>query len=170
MPPRLIGMLLAAWASLPVSTQADETPAESLIPVTRAELRAELDAQEGKVVLVNFWATWCRPCLEEIPIFMQLESRLRDSGFSFIAVSLDEPGGAESVVRPFMDEWFPDFTSFLSIERDMDDIVSVIDNGWNEILPTSYLVARDGSVAERIQGKKSAEQFEMKIRALIESP
>ena len=94
---------------------------------------------------------------------MELETELRESGFSLVAVSLDEPDSVDTLVRPFMDKWFPGFTSYLSIERDRDDMVSVVDSAWNEILPTSYLIARDGSVAERIQGKNSAEEFTVKI-------
>ena len=163
---RLAGIVTIAWLSLVTATQADET----LTPIDAADLRTELDALQGRVVLVNFWATWCRSCLEEIPAFMALETQLRDSGFSLVAVSLDEPDSAETLVRPFMEKWFPGFTSYLSIERDRDDMVSVIDTVWNEILPTSYLVARDGSVAERIQGKNSAEAFAEKIQSLIQQP
>jgi len=166
MPLRLAGIVTVAWLSLNVTTLA----AETLTQIDANDLRAELDALHGRVVLVNFWATWCRPCLEEIPALMELETQLRDSGFSLVAVSLDEPDGAESLVRPFMEKWFPGFTSFLSIERDRDDMVSVIDAAWNEILPTSYLVARDGSIAERIQGKNSAEAFAAKIQSLIQQP
>jgi len=118
------------------------------------------------VVLINFWATWCRPCLEEIPTLMQLQTKLQDNGFSLVAVSLDDAASVETRVKPFMNKQFPGFTSYLSIERDMDSMTSVIDPAWNGILPTSYLLARDGSVAERLQGIYSAEEFSEKILAL----
>ncbi len=139
---------------------------DRLIPLDVAGLRAELSALEGRVVLINFWATWCRPCLEEIPTLMQLQTKLQDNGFSLVAVSLDDAASVETRVKPFMNKKFPGFTSYLSIERDMDSMTSVIDPAWNGILPTSYLLARDGSVAERLQGIYSAEEFSEKILAL----
>ena len=130
--------------------------AGELIPVDAETFRDELDKRQGQVVLVNFWATWCRPCLEDIPLLMQLEDELGERGFTLIAVSLDDAQTAESLVEPFMDKWFPGFTSYQSVEYEMYRTVSVIDPAWNEILPTSYVLARDGSVAERrIYGVKS---------------
>jgi len=170
---QLAGLATAAWLCLVATASA----AEPLTPVDAAGLRAELDALNGRVVLVNFWATWCRSCLEEIPALMELDAEFREKGFSLVAVSqkgfslvavsLDEPDSGDTLVRPFMDKWFPGFTSYLSVERDMDDMVSVVDPAWDEILPTSYLIARDGSVAESIQGKNSVEEFTVKILSLV---
>ncbi len=147
---------------------ATTTAAEPLTPLDTAGLQAELDALSGRVVLVNFWATWCRICIEEIPALMELESKLGDKGFSLVAVSLDEPDSGDMLVRPFMAKWFPGFTSYLNVERDRDSMVSVVDPVWNEILPTSYLLAQDGSVAERIQDKHSGEEFTEKIVSLLD--
>lgn len=128
---------------------------------------ADLAARRGRVVLVNFWATWCRPCLEEIPALLELQSELRERGFDLVAVSLDEPADLEATVRPFLDKWFPDFSTLLSVETDMDAIVSVIDPYWNEVLPTSYVLARDGTLATRIQGGSTAEEFVAAIRPVL---
>jgi len=143
------------------------TAADPLTSIDAEGLRSELDGLNGRVVLVNFWATWCRTCLEEIPALMDLQAKLQARGFSLVAVSLDEPESADTLVRPFMEKWFPGFNSHLSAERDRDSMVSVIDNAWNEILPTSYLIARDGSIAERIQGKVTVEEFSAKILSLL---
>lgn len=141
---------------------------ERIVPVNADELGVDLAAREGRVVLVNFWATWCRPCLEEIPALMALEAELGDRGFDLVAVSLDYPGDQETLIAPFLDKWFPGFVTFLSLENDMDAIVSVVDPYWNEVLPTSYLIARDGTVAKRIQGGSTAEEFAAAIRPLLE--
>ncbi len=139
--------------------------AAELIPVDANALRTELDALQGQVVLVNFWATWCRPCLEEIPLLMALEDELGDQGFRLVAVSLDDIATNESLVKPFLEKWFPELTSYQNIEYDMDRMVSVVDPAWNEILPTSYVLARDGSVAELIQGARTSAEFRESIEA-----
>ncbi len=140
---------------------------ERITPVSADALSAVLGEHKGHVVLVNFWATWCRPCLEEIPALMALADEFNEQGFDLIAVSLDNPNDRELLLDPFLDKWFPDFSTYVSLENDMDSIVSVVDPFWNEILPTSYVLARDGSVARRIQGGSSAEAFAAEIRPLL---
>jgi len=141
----------------------------ALTQVNADGLRSRLEAvaAEDHVVLLNFWATWCRPCLEEIPLFMELEQNYRDRGFRLIAVSLDEAESMESQVQPFMQKFFPDFSSLISVEYEMDDMVSVVDNGWNEVLPTSYLLDKNGNVAERLQGTYTRDEFAARIEALL---
>jgi thiol-disulfide isomerase/thioredoxin len=144
------------------------TASDRIVPVDAEALGAELAARKGRVVLLNFWATWCRPCLEEIPALMDLESELAERGFDLVAVSLDHPGDRTTIVEPFMDKWFPEFSSFLSLENDMDAIVSIVDPYWNEVLPTSYLLAPDGTVAKRIQGGSTAEEFAAEVAPLLD--
>lgn len=141
--------------------------ADRITPIDAGTFGAELEARKGRVLLVNFWATWCRPCLDEIPALRALEEEFRAQGFELLAVSLDNVEDFEVVVEPFMEKWFPEFETYISLERDMDSIVSVIDPYWNEVLPTSYVVGRDGSVVERIQGGSTAEEFTEKITPLL---
>lgn len=143
------------------------TSGERITPVSADALGTVLAKHRGRVVLINFWATWCRPCLEEIPALMALERELGERGFDLVAVSLDDPADGGLLLEPFLDKWFPDFSTYVSLEPDMDSIVSVVDPFWNEILPTSYVLARDGSVAQRIQGGSSAEAFAAAIRPLL---
>jgi len=141
-----------------------------LVSATPAELRAALDARQGRVVLLNFWATWCRPCLKELPALQALEERYGKQGFELLAVSLDEPEDGDAVVRPFLAKWFPSLKSLLRDAPDMDAMVSVVDPAWNEVLPTSYVIGRDGRVAVRIQGGKSYADFEAAILPLLPKP
>jgi thiol-disulfide isomerase/thioredoxin len=139
-----------------------------LVPVSATELTDLLAEKQGKVLLVNFWASWCSPCLKEIPELVELADRYRERGFELVPVSLDDPGSIEVTVVPFLNKWFPDFFSYARVDLDMDTVVSVVDPAWNEILPSSYIIARDGSVAEQIQGGKPIEVFEAAILPLLD--
>lgn len=141
-----------------------------LLPATPADLRAALDARKGRVVLVNFWATWCRPCLKELPALLALEQEYASRGFELLAVSLDEPADGDAIVQPFLTKWFPSLRSLIRSSPDMDAMVSVVDPAWNEVLPTSYVVDRNGRVAAQLQGGKSAAEFEAAILPLLAKP
>jgi thiol-disulfide isomerase/thioredoxin len=141
-----------------------------LTPATPADLRAALDARQGRVVLVNFWATWCRPCLKELPALLVLEQDFASRGFELLAVSLDEPADGDAVVQPFLTKWFPSLRSLIRSSPDMDSMVSVVDPAWNEVLPTSYVVDRTGRVAAQLQGGKSAAEFEAAILPWLAKP
>ena len=160
----LAGFACVLFLCLPAHA---EVPAQ-LTPLDASGFRVELDGLSNRVILVNFWATWCRPCLEEIPTLVKLQTEFEDQGFNLVAVSLDEADSDDAHIKNFMDQRFPGFSSFRSLERYKDSMVSVIDPAWNEILPTTYLIARDGSVAKRIQGALSQEEFAQEIMLLLE--
>ena len=124
--------------------------------------------QRGEVVLVNFWATWCAPCVKEIPELMKLEEKYKARGFKLLAVSLDEPEELEANVRPFVAKRFPGFVSYLCKEPDHDKFASVIDPAWNEIMPTNFLIDRTGKLRATLTGGKSLAEFEAAIAPLLE--
>lgn len=146
------------------------TPAQADGGVTLAtaqEFSAALAARKGQVVVLNLWATWCTPCLKEIPDLLSLEREFAARGVVLVAVGMDEPEEL-SRVDDFRRKFFPEFRSYLRNEPDMDTLVSVVDPAWNELLPTTYLIGRDGRVARRIQGKKSLEDFRSELRRLLD--
>ena len=164
---RILRALLPAYTAVLLAILGAAAHAEALTPIDAAQLRQVLDSHRGHVVLVNFWASWCRPCLKEIPELSALADKYREQGLRLVAVSLDEPGDLQSVVRPFMQQWFPVFTSYARLTPDMDGMVSAVDPAWNEILPTSYILNQAGHVTARLQGGKPAAAFEAAILPLL---
>lgn len=151
-----------AQSSAAITTTA---PGPSAAPLSARGLKDLLTAQRGKVVLLNLWGTWCVPCLREIPDLVALESELAPRGMVLLGVAMDESNTIQSTVEPFRLKYFPRFRTWVRSDPDMDTLVSVVDPAWNEILPTSYVIGRDGKVVKKIQGKKSREEF----RALLEA-
>ena len=77
-------------------------------PISAAEFAAVLEHHRGDIVLVNLWATWCIPCIQELPELNELQKRYRDRGLTVLAVSLDDPDKLEDLVRPFFKKRAPD--------------------------------------------------------------
>lgn len=164
---RPLRQLRRAWPVLLLIAGA--VRAEPVItPLDAAGLGEVLAAQRGQVVLVNFWATWCRPCLDEIPELTRLAAENHERGLRLVPVSLDDADGIDAVVRPFLRRFFPDLATYASLERDMDRMVSVVDPGWNQVLPTSYVLDREGRVVASLQGGKSAAEFAAAVAPLLE--
>ena len=135
--------------------------------VTPQQLRTVLEREQGNVVVLNLWGTWCTPCLKEIPDLVALAQEFSDRGVVVIGLGMDEPETLGGLVEPFRAKHFPDFRTYLRDAPDMDSVVSVVDPAWNELLPTTYLIDRSGEVVKRIQGKRTREQFRAEIEALL---
>jgi peroxiredoxin len=97
-----------------------------------------LSEQRGKVVLVNFWATWCPPCLEEMPAMERLWRRHKDAGFVLVAVSVDTDSRK---VPPFVSA--RKFTFPVALDPKM----AVADSYGVRALPSSFVIDRDGTMA-----------------------
>ncbi|MEZ5500161.1 MAG: redoxin domain-containing protein [Steroidobacteraceae bacterium] len=128
-------------------------------PATAAQLREILQAERGNVVVLNLWGTWCAPCLREIPELIRLQRELASNKVVLIGIAMDDASAITSSVEPFRRKFFPAFLTYVRDSPDMDSLVSVIDPAWNEILPTTYVLGRDGLVARKIQGVKTYEEF-----------
>ena len=103
-----------------------------------------LEDYRGKVVLINFWATWCVPCREEMPSMNKLRASLTGRPFAVLAVNLAEP---ESRIRRFMEQLPLDFPVLL--DRDTGAA-----KAWRaRILPASYLVGPDGRIRYSVLGE-----------------
>ena len=102
---------------------------------------------KDKVVVLNFWATWCAPCLEEMPAFEKLYRRYRSQGLTVIAVSLDK--GDTSKVEKFVDEHSLTFPVLL----DLDGIAERIYPSFT--IPFTYVIDKKGRIAARVDGAKN---------------
>jgi len=98
----------------------------------------KLSDYRGKVVLLNFWATWCGPCTLEIPWFIEFEQQYKTQGFAVIGVSMDEEGW--NAIKPYMAAHKMNYRVLLG-----DDSVSQLYGGVDS-LPTTFLIDRKGRV------------------------
>lgn len=111
---RLIVVLIAAVASVGCDRRADEAARVISVRVANVdEYRATLAKHRGKVVLVDFWATWCPSCIEQFPHTVELHRKYAERGLAVVSVSLDEPD-AEPQVREFLRRNGASFDNLLS--------------------------------------------------------
>jgi len=120
----------------------------------------KLTDYKGKVVLLNFWATWCGPCKLEIPEFVEAYERYRDKGFVILGVlSEDDPAPAE--LRSFMAKFNMNYPIF----REHQEFAAA--NGELWALPTSFLIDRQGSICTKHTGAMTRDMLEQEIKGLL---
>jgi peroxiredoxin len=115
---------------------------------------------KGKVILLNYWATWCGPCKVEIPDLIVLQDQYRDKGLVVLGVSQDDD---PATLRGFAGKWKMNYP--VLVGRDKPDLLDAQGALWG--LPTSYLIGRDGSICTRHLGPATKADFEREIKALL---
>jgi thiol-disulfide isomerase/thioredoxin len=132
-----------------------------------AGLRPLLAGQKGKVVLLNFWATWCVPCREEFPDLARLQKAYGARGLSVVGISTDlashRPG-----VEKFLAELEPPFPNYVKRPGGDDQrFIDAVDRSWGGELPFTVLFDRSGRKAKVLSGKHSYADYEKEIRPLL---
>lgn len=116
---------------------------------------------KGKVVLLNFWATWCGPCGLEIPWFEEFEQQYKSQGFAVLGVSMDDDGWP--AVKPYMEEHKMNYRVLLG-----NDSVSQLYGGL-DALPTTFIIDRDGNIAYPHVGLIGKNEYLNEIRSLLDT-
>src|SRR5215472_3440510 len=144
----VVSVLMASLVTLVSNAPADLTPAGSrksfpgVVLTDSKGAPVDLAAYKGRVVLLDFWATWCEGCKEEIPWFMEFQSKYGQKGLTVVGASLDDDGWKS--VKPF---------------------------GVDKGMPVTLLIDRQGKIADVHPGMVDKEAFEREIQALLkESP
>jgi thiol-disulfide isomerase/thioredoxin len=123
---------------------------------------------KGKVVFVNFWATWCDPCRVEIPWLIEMQGKYGPRGFTVVGVAMDEDG--KSAVAPFVAKERFDvngqklpmtYPIWIGTDEATDKFGGIL--GY----PTSFLISRDGKQVKRFQGLKSQDELQEAIESQL---
>jgi peroxiredoxin len=144
---------LAGRATTTPMQRSQAAPDFSVEDASGGDIR--LSDYKGKVVLLNFWATWCPPCRTEIPWFEEFQRTYADQGFVVIGISMDEDGW--KAVRPYME------ASKINYRVAIGDAALAQKYGGLESLPETLLIDRDGSIAARHVGIVSKTDYESEI-------
>lgn len=162
-----IAMAVAAGAVQAIQEEraAAPLPLGSPAPALRLPQRGggELDLKrlDGQVALVSFWASWCGPCVREMPLLRELEQTYRDQGVRLVTVNLDDPDDREEEVADFFAKKGGEPPIVL-----WPDEPTV--HAWNaHRLPTLYIVGRDGRIAAGHTSLASRETLVREIEAAI---
>ncbi len=143
--------------------------APAILPVLSASPAWQLTALDGKtvgaeqlkgkVVVVDFWATWCGPCVHEIPGYIALQKKYGDRGLVIVGLSVDQNG--KTVVSKFISDRGINYTIALATE----EVIAAF--GGVEAIPTTFLIDREGYIRHKKTGAMESEEYEKLILTLL---
>jgi len=144
---------LEKWAKEPVTLQ----------DLSEAELKKLVKNETDELVLINVWATWCGPCLAELPEFVTIRNMYRTRKFRMVTISMDEPDQRENALEALKKRHVSSTNYFLTIP-DRDHFAELLDPKWEGPVPYTVLIAPGGKVVYRNGG--AIEPLELK-RAIV---
>jgi thiol-disulfide isomerase/thioredoxin len=127
------------FASIGIINSSD-LMAQSVSTIKISELENLMHPTNDTVVLINFWATWCKPCIEELPDFVELEEQFKNSTIKFHYVSLDFKKNLKNSVIPFVEKQLSNKSVFLLDEPDYNSWINKIDSTWKGSIPATLIV------------------------------
>jgi thiol-disulfide isomerase/thioredoxin len=156
------GFGLAKWIKQPAPAQAGA--AEALLAAPLLDLQNQpqtLARHRGKVLVVNFWATWCPPCREEIPLFIETQRELAPKGLQFVGIALDDP----RQVAAFVQEFGVNYPVMIGGANESEMLRKLGNTGGG--LPYTLIYDRSGKLREKIIGGLDRARLDQLLTPLI---
>ena len=153
----ILSLVILASAAITPPGAREVAPEFTLKDSSGAEV--SLSDYQGKVVLLNFWATWCAPCRIEIPWFVEFQGRYEDQGLAILGVSMDEDGW--EIVQPYAERMQINYQVLMA-----DPAIAEVYGGL-EALPETIMIDRNGKIAARHQGLTDKSEYESEVVQLL---
>lgn len=144
--------------------QKDIAPTIELID--KSGLQKLIQERNGKMLLLNFWATWCQPCVEEFPYLVKLSTSHEKNDLEVIGISVDFPDEVESKVVPFLTMHAVPFKVYVAKFDKEEDFINAVDVSWNGAVPATFIYDSLGKKQISLIGERSYDEFKKEIEQL----
>jgi len=142
--------------------------AQTVIPLkTGSDIDKIKNDAAGNIYIINLWATWCKPCVEEFPGLVQLYRDYEQKGVKLFFISVDEPSELEKSIIPFLKNQNVDFVTYFNSFDKMDDFINYIDMKWDGSIPMTYIYDKSGILYKGFLGSRSYEFFKNELDNLL---
>ena len=139
-------------------------------PINESRLDSLITNRNGKILVLNFWATWCGPCIEEFPDLVKISQQFKKQNVDFAAISVDDPDEIESDIAPFIKKLKAPFLVFVSDIGSQDTLINKIDKEWNGGIPATFIYDETGKRRGFLFGLQHYDQFKKAIEDVLSKP
>jgi thiol-disulfide isomerase/thioredoxin len=140
--------------------------APALLPLDEMVFNRVLTENKGKVILFDFWATWCEPCRAELPQLLKLERKWHGRGLVLVTVSADSADQQQAALE-FLERSGVRFPAFVKQVKADDDFINSVDKKWSGALPALFLYDRSGHRVASFVGEVEISNIEHAIEKLL---
>jgi thiol-disulfide isomerase/thioredoxin len=158
-----LALVFVVFLSGAVSLHAASVKVE---PLKEGDFSRLLKNHKDRVVLVNVWATWCKPCREEFPDLVKLQEYYKDKDVRVITISADYPDEVESKIIPFLKKFKINFPVYVQNFKKQENFIDMMNKEWNGALPATFIYGKTGRQRAFFIGKKDFEGFKTQIEKI----
>jgi thiol-disulfide isomerase/thioredoxin len=162
---RVLTAFLVLWIGGVALSQSAVAQQPELVTADHTEILNVIKQNDATVTVVNFWATWCVPCIEEFPAFMKLDRTLDERGVEVIFVSTDFPDEKDAA-REFLAEQGLSETSYLK-EGKTTPFVNAFHEDWTGAIPATFIYDAEGTLIEFWEGKTDFESLKSRVESAL---
>jgi thiol-disulfide isomerase/thioredoxin len=134
--------------------------------IDEAGLQKLISERHGKILLLNIWATWCLPCIEEFPDLIKLYSSQGGETIEIVGISIDDPDDTASKVLPFLEKHAVPFKVYLAHFVKQDEFINSLDSTWKGAIPATFIYDSLGNQRFLMIGQSTFNQFKYKVGQL----
>lgn len=170
--PRLIGagaacLIALLWAHVALAAEvASDAEPRIIQVVTAEELAAKVAATKGRPAVINFWATWCPPCIKEMPEFVRFVGEFPGDDVQFVSVSVDHPDTIDRRVRPYVEKEALPFPVWV-FSGMPDDVGKHLPFELHGAVPVTVVLDADGQVVRRWEEEITYADLDAAVRPLL---
>ncbi len=141
------------------------TKAQSIPMIKFTDLQNIFNKKTDTLYVVNFWATWCKPCVDEMPYFLQMEKKLKNEKVKFVFISLNFKRELETKVVPFLKQRKITSTVLLLDEPDYNSWIDRVDKSWQGSIPATVIF--NNSIKKFFEKEFTFDELEKEIKKLL---
>lgn len=152
--------ILSPILTILLSLAAFESSAQDIEVIKYPDLAKLISAPSEKNKVINFWATWCRPCVKELPQFLELYEKYNDENLELSLVSFDFVEDLENKLKPFVAKKNIEAKVYLLDETDYNAFIDKVDPSWSGAIPATLMIAKGNSRRKFIEKEFSENELE----------
>lgn len=152
-------------AQRPATLSSKSEPSIALLE--KAEAAKLKDQAKGRVLVINFWATWCHGCVGEFPEFVALDDQYREKGVKIVGISLDRASDIDSKVAPFIKKSGARFDILVPNMDDPQPIIDALTPEWTGAMPVTLIFDQSGSLVYKRFGVIDRDQVVTVLEGLL---
>ena len=137
--------------------------ARKVSPIDVRGVERLIHERNGKILFLNLWATWCKPCVEEFSDIIKLHGAYRDSFVDIAAISVDYPDEVNSKILPLIDSLGVSFTVYVADVKKQEDLINALNPAWSGAVPATFIFDANGKQRAFLVGGRNFAVFRTEI-------